>query len=243
MLLKEKYSRDCLTNYIDNFINIYEDVLDEYDIEFLREQCDLGIDFDVVPFMLNQFYNEYGLIDNNRNIYLAILKKLKEVFELKNKQILEVGGGPIPILGRLIADETKNITVFDSNITHKNNDKKNLKIVSKYFTPITSLDNYDIVVSFMACGAQESIICNCANNNKDFFIGLCPCGKEAISNLYGRILSNDEYINKLVELANKKINNSDLGVLVIDRLDNRYGYDYPILYNKRIKRMSYKKDA
>ena len=95
----------------------------------------------------------------------------------------------------------------------------------------------------MACGSQESIICNCANNNKDFFIGLCPCGKDAVGSIYRRTFTNDEYINHLVELANEKINNNNLGVLVIDRLDDKYGYNYPILYNKRIKKISYKKDA
>ena len=242
MVLKKEYTSKELLPLVKDFENRYNDVLDNIDISFLEDCCTSGIFFDIVPYLLTQFYVEYNLINNDHNIYIGVLNKLKEVMNLKKKSILEVGGGPIPTLARMISKETeKEVTVMDSNITIKNNNISNLNIYKRIFLPYTSIDEYDLIIAFMACGTSEFILRNCGNNNKDFFIGLCPCGKEGINYILETNLTNQRYIDGIIKYADKIVKECNMGELVIDRLDQQYSYPFPIIYNKRPKMITYKK--
>lgn len=242
MVISDKYTQKDLLPLVREYIERYNDVLDDIDTNFLENYCSSGKYFEIVPYLLTQFYVEFNIINKDNNVYLGILRKMKEAFELKKKNILEVGGGPIPSLGRMISKETeKLVTVIDPNITIKNNNNKNLNIVRKMFLPYTDISNYDLVVAFMACGTSEMILHNCAENNKDFFIGICPCGKDGINKLLDTNLSNKEYIDGVLELAEKKVKEYNMGKLIIDKLDDKYSYPFPIIYNKRPKMMTYEK--
>lgn len=242
MVINDNYTQKELLPLVKEYVEKYSDVLDEIDTNFLKNYCSSGKYFEIVPYLLTQFYVEYNIINEENNVYLGILKKMKEVFELKKKNILEVGGGPIPSLGRMIAKETdKEVTVIDPNITIKNNNIKNLKIVREMFLPYTDIKKYDLITAFMACGSSEFILHNCGKNNKDFFIALCPCGKDRMNYVLDTNLTNEKYIDGIIEYADKIVKKFNLGKLVIDKLDKQYIYPFPILYNKRPKMMTYKK--
>lgn len=234
MLLKEEMSRQELLDYLYQFDKSYGDGLDNSEIRFIFKECELGNTMDIVPNILNQFYSEYNLIDDKKNIYHSVLKKLKDSFSLTEKNILEVGGGPVPILGRLIAKEAKTITVMDTNISIKNS-LDNMFLKNSYFLPFTDIKEYDLVVSYMACGAFESIIHNCTKNNIDFFLGLCPCGKEAAEEVFNNNMTDDDYMDSIIEYASKRVKENDMGTLNIEYLEDQPLYTNPIIYNKRKK--------
>ena len=77
---------------------------------------------------------------------------------IEKKRILEVGGGPTPQLGKLLAKEASEVIVMDTNLSIKNNKLKNLYLNQQYFLPFTDISKYDLIISYMACGAAESII-------------------------------------------------------------------------------------
>lgn len=242
MVINSEYTQEKLLPLVKEYEKKYSDVLDEVDNRFLEDCCTSGKYFEIVPYLLTQFYVEYNLINKDNNIYLGVLKKMKEVFELKKRNILEVGGGPIPSLGRMISKETnKDVTVMDPNITTKNNTIKNLNIIRRLFLPYTDISKYDLITAFMACGTSEIILHNCAENNKDFFIGICPCGKDGINGLLDTNISSDKYIEGVINLAEKKVKEYNMGELIIDKLDDNYSYPFPIIYNKRAKRITYQK--
>lgn len=251
MLLKKEMSRYDLLDYLYQFDELYGDGLDNTELRFIFKNCELGNYVDKVPYILTQFYTEFDLIREDKNIYLSVLKKIKENFCLEKKRILEVGGGPTPQLGRLLAKEAKEVVVMDTSLSIKNNKLDNLFLEQQYFLPFTDISKYDLVVSYLACGAAESIISNCSKNNIDFFIGICPCSIEAINEVMNNNLSEKEYLNRIIKFAKLKTEQNNLGILIEDKLEDKLEdekedqneYDFPIIYNKRIKSIKYKRDA
>lgn len=243
MLLKEKMTRLDLLDYLYQFDERYGDALDNTEIRYIFDNCELGNHKDIVPYILNQFYSEFNLVDENKNIYISLLKKLKEDISLDKKRILEVGGGPTPQLGRLLAKEAKEVTVMDTTISIKNNQLDNLHLEQQYFLPYTDISKYDLVVAFMVCGTAESIIYNCTKNDKDFFIGLCPCGRKAVMEIVNKKLTDQEYINGVIDLAKKRTKENNMGILKEDYLQDQPLYKFPIIYNKRCKIINYKRDV
>lgn len=243
MLLKKEMERRELLDYLYQFEERYGDALDNTELRYIFKNCELGNYVNMVPYILAQFYSEFDLVEENKNIYISLLKKIKKSFDIKNRSIVEIGGGPTPQLGKLLASEAKNVTVMDTNISLRNNKIDNLYLEQYYFLPFTDISKYDLVISYMACGTSESIICNCTNNNKDFFIGLCPCGVDSMNEVMNSNISENEYLNKIIKLAKKKVQENNMGILKIDNIKEQPEYDLPIIYNKRIKVMKYKKDV
>lgn len=243
MLLKEEMIREELLDYLYQFGESYEDSLENTELRYIFKNCELGNYVDKVPYILTQFYSEYNLLDDDKNIYLYLLKKIKECFSIESKKILEVGGGPTPQLGKLLAKEANEVTVMDTNISIKNNKLNNLYLYHNYFLPFTDISKYDLVVAYMACGTAESIITNCAKNNKDFFIGLCPCGKDAMNEVMSNKLTSNQYINGIINYANKKVKENNLGILKIEEPNKGSLFEFPIIYNKRTKIIKYKRDV
>lgn len=228
MLFKKRMSKDELLLYYNDFKKKYKNVLNEEELIYIHENCELGNHDLFANYILNQFYVEFDLIEEEKNIYLNVLKKLKEVFSINGKRILEIGGGPIPQFAKLISNDVESITVMDPCITF-NNGKDNIHTERRYFTPFTDITNYDIIVALMACKTSESIIYNCMNNKKDFFIVFCPC------------LNED--LNKIISFANNMIAINNMGVLKEEELKEQPDFNNPILYNKRGKMMTYKRDV
>ena len=243
MILKRKMGREELLYYLYQFDKLYSDGLDNTELQYIFKNCELGNILDSGPYILNQFYTEFDLLKDNKNIYLSLLKKIKSSFSLENKRILEVGGGPTPQLGKLLAKESKEITVMDTSLSIKNNNIPNLYLENYYFLPFTDISKYDLVVAYLACGAAESIIYNCTKNNTDFFIGICPCSRDAINEVINDNLTDSEYIDGIIELAKMKVNENNMGFLRVEKLDDLPSYDFPIIYNKRVKKIQYKRDV
>lgn len=238
MLLKKEMSRSELLDYLYQFGETYGDALDNIDLRFIFDNCEQGNTKDEVPYLLNQFYSEYKLIDVNKNIYYSILKKLIDTVTIDDKRVLEVGGGPVPILGRLIAEKAEKVTVMDSNVSIKNG-LDNMYLENKLFLNNTDINDYDLVVSFMACGASKSIIDNCTKHDTDFFIGLCPCGM-TIDKEFDPTITNKKYMDLIIDYAKRKVMDNNMGTLEIDKLEDQPFYNSPIIYNKR-KKLIYKK--
>ena len=76
MLLKEEMVREKLLDYLYQFGESYEDSLENTELRYIFKNCELGNYVDKVPYILTQFYSEYNLLDDDKNIYLYLLKKI-----------------------------------------------------------------------------------------------------------------------------------------------------------------------
>ena len=133
------------------------------------------------------------LIENEQhNVLLGLsehsIKKQKEftdavsmVFDNPDsKSILDVGPGHMPVSSFLLSKNFKKVTAMDSHFYLSQIALQNMNVValSQYFTNQTPLSDYDFIVGRAPCEAIESIVENCAKNNKPYFIELCPCNVE-----------------------------------------------------------------
>ncbi|MBO5095997.1 MAG: hypothetical protein J6B98_03905 [Bacilli bacterium] len=171
MIIKNDWSMEERTKII-NFKNKYIDLYPDYLQNEINSKLLFGItnDNDII----NQIYAYLELIPDEINPYLGFLEHLKQYFNLKKINILEIGSGCIPMLAFYIYDLYKNkIDIQEPNIIFSNIIKGN--IFKEKFTETTNIDKYDLIIGFNPCSATESMIKNAIKNNKNFAIALCGC--------------------------------------------------------------------
>lgn len=211
-----KYLKDNIGNYSETEIN------------YIFKNYDYLEDNKFVPDILRQIYDELGLLDDKDNLYLGFIDIIKEIFNI-DSNIVEVGGGVIPSLGKNITLNQKNgtVTVYDPRlINNVDNDKLILK--REYFNDKTDISKCDLVIGLMPCQATEVLIRQAGKYNKDFLIGLCEGGHNAFDDYF----DDDIWKENIMYLARRTIEENDMGVLMeTDLLD--YNDPYPVIYNKR----------
>lgn len=185
---------------------------------------------ELAPSELMQIYSEMGLELDFGDIYDAHLQKLKENFDIR-KNILEIGGGHIPVFAKKIAHEqlrlkSGTITVYEPMLVESESMLPNLRLQRKEFTTSTRIKEFDIIAGIYPCSATEMAIESACQNNKDFYIALCNCDELGD----GDVKKFHEYIIEKTESLLKKYDN---GTLVVDRLGGNFTNPNPILYNKR----------
>ena len=202
-----KYLRDNISNYSESEINY---ICKNYD--YLEHNK-------FVPDILRQIYDELGLLDDKDNLYLGFIDIIKDKFNI-DSNIVEVGGGVIPSLGKNITLNQKSgtVTVYDPRLIVK----------KEYFNDNTDISKCDLVIGLMPCQATEVLIRQAGKYNKDFLIGLCEGGHNAFDDYF----DDDIWKENIFYLARKAIEENDMGVLMeTDLLD--YNDPYPVIYNKR----------
>lgn len=194
-----------------------------------------------IPSIVLQVYDELGLLPDDKNIYIKFIELLNSEFDIKNKNIVEVGGGYIPRLGKRIAlmQNRGTITVYDPNLYITNNEGKriedykefpNLKLVKRRFYPISNVDDADIIVGLMPCGAVESITKSAIRHNKDFMVVMCDeCNPQE---LFDPIEEDADWKMQFIERLDRELENSELGKLKV-KYKSEIGNKFPIIYNSR----------
>ena len=84
----------------------------------------------------------------------------------------------------------------------------------------------------MPCEATELIIEQACRNQKDFYVAMCGCTHfDYIP--WGMYVSSEMYQDHVIRKTEQLLKEYDNGELVIERLDDNYAIDYPILYNRK----------
>lgn len=194
-----------------------------------------------IPSIVLQVYDELGILPDNKNIYKSFIKLLDNKFDISNKNIVEIGGGHIPRLGKRIAlmQNRGTITVYDPNLYITNtigkkvesyNDYPNLKLVKRRFYPISNVDDADIIIGLMPCGAVESITKSAIRHNKDFMVVMCDdCNPQE---LFDPIEENEDWKMEFINRLEKEVEDSELGKLKV-KFRSEIGNQFPIIYNSR----------
>lgn len=174
--------------------------------------------------IINQIYSFVNIIKKDLNPYLYFSNFVNEKFKTKEKRILEVGAGIIPVLTNLMENQFNiKIDCIDKKIIFKYLVKG--KIFEEDFSLKTNISNYDLLIGYNPCGATENIIRNAINNQKEFCIALCGC-----SFIPGE-KNPPKWHEELLKSA-KELSNSNLYNIEMVEIPQKYNIKWPIIYGQ-----------
>ena len=214
-----KEDKDKINDFIKKYYHLYPDYLQEE----IDNKAMLG--FTNNNDTINQIYCFLNIDDKDINPYFYYYNYLKNIYNLDDMNILEVGSGTIPILASYF---DKNITLMDKYlIEHFYKDYNYLK---ESFDEDTNISDYDLVIGYNPCQATESIIRNAIKNNKDFSIALCGCCFLPKEYTERTAKKWHEYLYRIATELGK--DNYDIRM---DYFDKRYHIENPIICGKKNK--------
>ena len=220
--------KELIEDYINKHPGIFSDFETQYilgynDYEFLKE---------ILPDLIREIYDELGLIQDEDNMFLGFRNLLDEVFSIKDKNIIEVGGGILPRLAYRInqIQTSGKITVYDPRLSIYEQDTENIKFIRKLFLSTEDVKDTDIIMGLMPSRATTAIITSAVRNNKDFMIGLSDAGLfDDFSDYYP---SPEEWVDNIIRYSNRLLEREGRGKVKIKSLEN-YHNPFPVIYNKR----------
>ncbi|MBS7020262.1 MAG: hypothetical protein KH135_00085 [Firmicutes bacterium] len=225
---------------LEDFLKKYGSEYSKIAREYIEENFFTHLIYGFLPDVLAQVYAEFGILDKDRNLYQAFLDIIKQKHSLE-KDIVEIGGGYLPILGEYIAKEQLKlgkgtITVYDPILVTTNSKYPNLKLVKEPFTMDTKLPGCDLLLGQMLCGATELTIQKACQEQIDFMIALCGCTHFSESDLFRNpylAASPDRYHQYVYQQACELSKLKHMGEVAVEYYDEATMCPYPIFYNER----------
>lgn len=183
--------------------------------------------------IMREIYDELGYIPDDKNIYLAFMKLMEEEFGIDGKNIVEVGGGIFPRLGKRIhlKQKTGSITVYDPRIGKDIEGEDHFILKREQFSRKTPLQDTDLLVGLMPCKGAEPLIDQAIDHDIDFLVWLCEGGPHG--DYFDYFETDEEWLGSTIYCAKRGVENKQMGKLMIKRYPEFS--NYPIIYNKREK--------
>ncbi len=218
-----------VSEYLKKFPGIFDDYEKKMILSYVKNNA---FDFGLMPDLIREVYDELGILEVDKNIYIGFIKMIDELFELKDKNVLEVGGGVLPRLGERISQiqDKGTITVYDSRISEYKEGNTNLRLVRKKFDGRFSVKGIDLMIGLMPCKAAEVIVDVSVKNNIDFIVALCEGGPHGDE--YDYFEDDEEWRCSLITYTSRMVEDNKMGKVKIKYL-REYGNPYPIIYNDR----------
>ena len=206
----DQYEEECIKSYAlrENERNFYLDIMRE-------------------------IYDELGFIPDEKNMYITFIKMIEETFGIEGKNIIEVGGGIIPRLGKRIhlKQNTGTITVYDPRLGRHYESEDRFTLVREEFTKKTPVDGADLIVGLMPCKGAEPLLDQAIKNNIDFILWFCEGGPHG--DYFDYFEDDDEWLSSTLYFARKGVEENKMGKLKVKHLEQFS--TYPIVYNEREK--------
>ena len=217
---------------IRHFLDEYPDIFNDLEKRYILCYADSVNKEKLVPDTVREVYDELGIIPDESNIYIGFIKLLSEIYDIKNKKILEIGGGVLPRLGKRISTvlNTGKIVVYDPRLSHYEQSTDKMRLVKDKFIRGNNINDADLMIGLMPCEAAEVIIDAAIDNNVDFVLALCEGGFHGDE--YDFYDSPEEWISSMVRYADREVEYRGMGKLKVKYLD-KYGSPYPVIYNDR----------
>lgn len=219
-------------NLIIDLIIKYPELFTEAERSYLINNCTASYKDRLMPDLFREVYDKLDLLKDDENIYLGFIDLLDNEFDIKNKDIIEVGGGIFPQLAKKISNiqEKGQIKVYDPRLSFYEDNTSKLTLVREKFSNKTKVDDVDLLIGFMPCEATYTIVDSAARNDIDFMIALCEGGPHG--DIYDYYESDEEWLHSIISFANSLVEDNNMGTLEKTYL-KEYHNPYPVIYNKR----------
>ncbi len=215
-----------------NFLEEHPDYYDWFEKMCIKSYAEEGSAHDKwTKDVIREIYDELGLIPEDKNMYIEFIKLLEETFGIEGKNIIEVGGGIIPRLGKRIhlQQHTGSITVYDPRLGNDIVGEERFILRREKFNDRTPVDGTDVMIGLMPCKGAEALIASATKHNIDFLVWLCEGGPHG--DCYDYFEDEAEWLNYINILALRGIEDNHMGKLMVKRIDELS--EYPIIYNQR----------
>lgn len=220
---------------VSEYLKKYPTIFSKHEIEYILA-CAKGDDlyFEMVPDLIREVYDELGILAEEKNMYLGFIEMADEIFCLKDRCVLEVGGGILPRLGERISSmqEKGSVIVYDPRLSEHKEDSDKLKLVRKKFNSSVNVSGIDLMLGLMPCKAAETIVDVSAKNNIDFMVALCEGGPHGEG--YDFYEDDEEWRASLISHTSRLVSENGMGKLKIKHM-KEYGNPYPVIYNERLR--------
>ena len=217
---------------IVHFLEEYPDIFTDIEKRYIMCYADALDKEKLIPDIIREVYDELSVIPDENNIYIGFMNLISEIYDIKDKKILEIGGGVLPRLGKRISTvlDTGKIVVYDPRLSHYEQSTDKMRLVKKEFRRDSSIDDADLIIGLMPCKAAEVIVDSAITNNVDFVLALCEGGFHGDE--YDFYESPEEWINSMISYTRREVEDKGMGQLKIKSLE-KYGSPYPVIYNDR----------
>ena len=137
-------------------------------------------------------YNKF----NDRHIS-SFTRTICSIFEDKNKHVLDVGCGQLPLSSINLGEKFEKVSCMDKGYLISDFCLKhmNVEAVEKFFDEKTEVGKYDIVVGKNPCTAIDAIVYICSKYKKPYYIETCNCNipnNEELQKKYPYLSTNEE---------------------------------------------------
>lgn len=226
---KDKKASKAYKIFQEKYAPLYE----EAEREFISEHFWDFLDNNDAPDIMMQIYTELGLYDKRKNFYDEHINRIETLFGL-DRDIVEVGSGYIPAFANNVAKKQLSInkgtiTIYEPLLIKAEPKYPNMTVHREEFTAQTKV-TASLGVGILPCEATETIIRSFCKNRIDFYIAMCGCVHDYSYFFYP---SPSSYQNYIINLTKSLLEEYDNGSLEVDRLNDDFNLDYPILYNRR----------
>ncbi|MBP5678314.1 MAG: NAD(P)-dependent oxidoreductase [Bacilli bacterium] len=214
------------------YIKTHAAYWDEYVLGSMKGYAQRGIDKEVFfKDSIREVYDELGYIPDDQNMYISFLNLINQQFGLEGKNIVEVGGGTLPRLGRRIhlKQNTGTITVYDPRIGKDIKGEDRFVLKREEFTTKTPVKGVDLLIGLMPCKGAEPLIEQAIKHKIDFMVWLCEGGPHG--DYFDYFEDEEEWIGSTIYTATRGIEDQRMGKLV--KIKQEEFSKYPIIYNQR----------
>lgn len=217
---------------IEAFFRKYPDLFKDYEKKYILNYLNSFNKRELVPDLVREVYDELGIIPDDSNIYIAFIDFISRQYRLKDKNIIEVGGGVLPRLGKRIAANLDNgrIVVYDPRLSRYEIGTDKLKLVREKFTKDTDVENADLMIGLMPCEAANVIVDSATKNRIDFVLALCEGGPHGDE--FDFFEDETEWLAYIIKETKRTVEENEMGKLKLKYM-REYGNPYPIIYNDR----------
>lgn len=167
----------------EEYIKLYGHLYSEETMEYIIDSfLDESFDMDMYADILHQVYSLTGAYDNIENFYDCCIEDMKEIYDIENGHLLDVGCGIMPAFAKRVSDRQVNgsVTGMDPSVIVTELGK--VKVFKENFTMQTDVSKYDLVYGILPCDATLTMIKRANECDKDLYIQLCGCTHFEFSN-------------------------------------------------------------
>ena len=214
-------------NRLLEFVNQYSSLFTKYEKDYLRSYICTGEYSRIMflPDLVREVVDELGFLLPEQDIYYGFMELIKESFDIKGKDIVDIGGGVFPRVGERLSmiPEVKSVTVYDPRINYLRNDTDRFKLIRRKVDRNESDIGGDLLVGFMPCKGAEIILEQALKYNKDFIVALCEGGPHG--DYFDYFDNEEEWLSSIIRQAELGIEKNNMGTLKIKSL-TKYGDKY-----------------